>query len=256
MGPQPPAPMTFVTRGQSSTPCSYASHRSHTSRSNNAGARGVVDSGYFEGRISMSVTRSGGVLGGYADDNEDDDGDSGCQTAVIGGGPALGPGFDMFSKEGPAPHTQSTRVNDNSISGTQPWSASLTTTLPARHATVETVTLGTPVSGGLCQLFGASRLETPRPREGHDDLSTPPSTPTATPMPQPLSRNDPWLDLLEAQTPMPGLDRRSFGTAAALATASGATTRTSVYLSVDLSQNRLYQKRMQRQERQRTSQSC
>jgi hypothetical protein len=172
---------------------------------------------------------------GYDDGTEDDD--SGCQTAVISGGPS-GAHFDLFSP--PATQRQQPR---NTGSGS--WGSN--SNARRRASAVDAMIAGTPVTGGLCQMFGASRLESGKSHESSPSTATP-----STPMPP--SDQD-FRDLMsgEAQTPMPGFCNGFSGVGGGGGSSGGggglpgtAARPVSAYLCVDLSQNRLYQKRMSR----------
>mmetsp|Transcript_27761 Transcript_27761/g.38983 ORF Transcript_27761/g.38983 Transcript_27761/m.38983 type:complete len:194 (-) Transcript_27761:111-692(-) len=155
---------------------------------------------------------------GYDAGTEDDD----PGTAVIGGGPSSTGLFDMYGRTASSTHTP----KRNSGSGS--WGSNGNSR--RRPSAVDAMISGTPVTGGLCQLFGAARLD----GKANDSSPGTPSTP------MPTCDHD-FLDMsMDAQTPMPGFGGAFSGSFAP------AVTRTSMYLSVDLSQNRLYQKRMQR----------
>mmetsp|Transcript_33168 Transcript_33168/g.86719 ORF Transcript_33168/g.86719 Transcript_33168/m.86719 type:complete len:221 (-) Transcript_33168:45-707(-) len=173
------------------------------------------------------------------------DDDAGCQTAMIGGGPDPD-GYGVFPSA-PSPKGRETRRSWEGASGSMglggmaPPARGRPKAVDGMHAVG---VAGTPVSGELCSLFSATRIEA----KGHD--SSPDTPCSVTPMPQ---MQPDFLDLvsLEAQTPMVGFAPSStLGPRAGGGGAGGGFGRAasggSVYLSVDLSQNQLYQRRMNR----------
>jgi hypothetical protein len=158
---------------------------------------------------------------------DSDNGD--CGTAVIGGGPGMGDLFVERPKAG-APAWRGSRPPSFGFNGAG-WGG-------ARVNAVDGFG-GTPISGELCGMFGATGIASPMTKQFSDSL---PESPT-TPMPTPSADDDAFFMALDAPTPTPAAFAAGFSRTVVT---SSCASQTNMYFSVDLSQNRLYQKRMQR----------